>query len=96
MTEDSGYSNYTVLETTATCLKKANPALPCEESYSWHQESGANCKEMCVAVECPHFAEGQQLHFDVDGETTIADYMDDPELVAAYEAYNAPTPEVTP
>ena len=89
MTEDHGYSNYTVEETTVHCLKKANQYFPAEESYSWEIPGAPDYPQLAVAATCSHYKEGEGMVFDVDGEVTIDDYANDAELVEAYNVYQA-------
>ena len=86
MTYDSGYSNYTVMETTACCLKNLNPHLPAEESYSWRRSKEVP-RQLQVAETCPAYKEGEGAWFDVDGDVTVEDFKDDPELYEALLAY---------
>lgn len=92
MTQDTGYSNYTVMETTVDCIKKANQYFPCDESYSWEYEPKKEFKELQVAENCSHYKKGEGIHFDVDGEITIEDYKNDTELVEAYNKFNKSNP----
>ena len=89
MTEDFGYSNYTVEETIVHCLKKANQYFPTEESYSWERRGAPDYPQLAVAATCPHYKEGEGMAFDVDGDVTIDDYANDAELVEAYNVYQA-------
>ncbi len=87
MTVDSGYSNYTVTDTTVHCLKNANKYFPCEESYSWEKPDSPDYKQLRVAENCSHYAEGDGIHFDVDGDETEKD-CNDQEVLQAYSDYN--------
>ena len=89
MTQDEGYSNYTVLETIVNCLKRKNQYFPCEESYSWLSQDSEDYKQLQVAENCEEYKEchGIQIQFDVEGEATIDDYSDDNELVDAYNKW---------
>ena len=81
---DDGYSNYTVTETNASCLKGHFSDV--EESYSWKRNPDHPFHK--IGNSCPDFKESEtQLHFDVDGETIINDYADDLELVEAYNNF---------
>lgn len=87
-TEDSGYSNYTVTETTVHCLKKQFE--PIEESYSWksYENNPDNDHEFFKQAEkCEFFKEGNGIGLDVDGEITVEDYKDDEELYNTAKEY---------
>jgi hypothetical protein len=88
MLQDTGYSNWTVEETFCYCLKDNNQYLPSEESYSWIYNSASDYKELRVAEQCRYFKEGVGMQFDVDGDVTVDDYKDDPELVEAYNQWS--------
>lgn len=84
-TEDSGYSNYTVMDTVVHCLKGLNPAFPCNESYSWRTEhlSTKDHEILRVAETCPSFefvSNEKQIQLDVDGEISLKQWADDDEL----------------
>lgn len=90
-TRDSGYSNWTVMETEVHCLK--NHFEPTEESYSWRQDSKNpenDADFFKQAEKCPVYKkeEGQQITLDVDGDVTIEDYKSDQELYDAAVAYD--------
>lgn len=59
MTEDSGYSNYTVLETEIHCLKNNNSFFPTEESYTWLDHKKPIPDALKVAENCDYFKEGE-------------------------------------
>jgi hypothetical protein len=61
--KDSGYSNYTVIETTAYCLHNNNPDLPAETGYSPAYDPG-----LSEARICDKFLEGQYMKVDVEWE----------------------------
>ncbi len=91
-TNDSGYSNYTVMETEAHCLLNLNPHLPAEASYEWNYGKTENATLM-VAETCERFyASGEigQAHFDVDGDVTAEDYKENAELYEALNNYGSP------
>jgi len=79
---DLGYSNYTVTDTEVVCVKGKNPNLPADEPYPWMQGE-TDMWPKTNESRCTQFSAGDHAHFDVDGETTIEDYRDDPELYAA-------------
>lgn len=91
--QDAGYSNYTVLETVLHCLKKLNPAMPKDEEY--RPEGGDPA--FAFGETCDGYAEGEGLHIDVDhdevpfpiseGRSIVSYYTEDPEIVAAFGAY---------
>jgi len=88
--QDTGYSNYTVEGTDISCLKKHFETT--EESYSWRQseQNPENDDDFFKQAEtCPDFKQnqGSQIHFDVDGEVTLIDYIDDTELYEAAKLY---------
>jgi hypothetical protein len=84
---DSGYSNYTVTETTIHCLKKHFE--PCEESYSWKYTNDPEKDDAFFkyAENCPDYKAGDSIELDVDGDITIEDYKADDELYNAALAY---------
>lgn len=88
--QDSGYSNWTVMETNVHCLKKKFESI--EESYSW--KSNANNPEndhefYKQAESCDEYKKecGVQINLDVDGDTTIEDFKEDAEVYEAAVAY---------
>lgn len=89
-TQDSGYSNWTVMETYVHCLK--SKFEPIEESYSWKQDNKnpENDHEFFKQAEtCPEFKQetGTQVALDVDGEATIEDFKEDNEVYKAAKSY---------
>lgn len=86
--QDEGYSNYTVENVTISCLK--NHFQPVEESYSWERnmEHPENDHEFFKQAEnCGNYKySDKSTWFDVDGEITIEDYKEDPELYEALKA----------
>ena len=83
---DSGYSNYTWMETYVHCAKDRNPNLldgEKEEPYDWNkQEIGDNWKATADS-RCELFAAGPFITLDVDGENGPADDTDDQEAIDA-------------
>ncbi len=89
-TDDQGYSNYTVTDTTVHCLKKHFDAV--DESYSWNNDSKnpENDHEFYKQAEtCIDFKQeiGTQIHLDVDGVITVEDFKEDPEVYEAAKQY---------
>lgn len=90
-TVDSGYSNYTVLETTVHCLKSC--FKPIEESYSWREDKNnpENDSEFFKKAEnCIHFVReaGVQIQLDVEGDVSIEDCKEDDEVYQAAINYD--------
>ncbi len=71
--QDNGYSNWTVEGTEVDCLLSKNPDFPSDRYYS-------KDKSLDFANECGGYIEGDPVHFDVDGETTVEDYKKDDEI----------------
>lgn len=72
--QDSGYSNWTVMECFLTCLKGKYKDI--EDSYP--REEAQFFKQF---NNCEHFKPAEMyLSFDVDGETTIEDFKEDEEV----------------
>jgi hypothetical protein len=77
---DTGYSNYTVLDTDVHCALDKNPLIdsnnPPQEPFDWAYSridfdnwpitNGSRCPMYCFSIE--------SVHFDVDGEKSIDDY----------------------
>lgn len=85
MFQDSGYSNYTVLNTDVHCLLDLNENLPSERPYDWNQSKNnwksTNCSR------CDRYCEGDQIHLDVEGEESPEDCTDDEETLSAFREY---------
>jgi len=60
--KDSGYSNYTVEETSVYCLLSLHPLMPGVTSYD--EDDAYDQAEKCVS-----FLPGEPLHLDVDMES---------------------------
>ena len=82
--QDTGYSNYTVLDTTIDCMRSRNPKLPADEPYDW-TESPDNWPRTNTG-RCELYVEGPRVHLDCDGEETVESQTNDPEVIAAYKA----------
>lgn len=92
--QDEGYSNYTVENTSIFCLKKHFSHT--DESYSWRdsEDSTKDNEFFKQAESCEdYFRSDIQAHFDVDGETTNEDYKDDEMLYNALLEYDKPNEE---
>jgi len=69
--QDTGYSNYTVIETEIGCLKQVWEDM--DESYSWRTTTKEH-PFWKQAEECNHYIEGEGIWLDVDGEVDLYDY----------------------
>lgn len=91
--QDTGYSNYTVLETEISCLKKLNPGLPKDEEY---RPAGGD-PVLAFAIQCSGYVEGEPLYIDCEQENVpypndkseASFYTEDTDVIAAFDAYNA-------
>lgn len=72
--QETGYSNWTVMEIYLTCLKGKFKGI--EDSYTWEE------KQFFKQFEnCEHFKPAKMyLNFDVDGEITIENFKEDEEV----------------
>lgn len=74
ITEDYGYSNYTVEGTVIYCLLNKNPKFPCDRGWDL-------IPEVKFAETCPQFSRGSGVHVDCDKEEgAYENYSDDPEI----------------
>lgn len=75
VTQDIGYSNYTVEGVEIHCIYSRFE--PTEESWSWKRENEDH-EFFKRAEKCPNYKkeEGVQIQFDVDREVKLDDYMD--------------------
>lgn len=73
---DSGYSNWTVMNTSVDCLKNVNPLMPINDDI----ESEKLDKALEFGETCSKRVEGNGPWFDVDGEVTDEDFKDDAEV----------------
>jgi hypothetical protein len=85
-TSDTGYSNWTVMGADIDCLKKHFETT--EESYSWKQgqkNPDEDSEFFKRAESCQDYVKeiGTQIHLDVDRETKLSEFKDDPEVYAA-------------
>jgi hypothetical protein len=91
---DSGYSNWTVLDTDIKCAKDKNPNLPAEEPYDWIKPpEGTDNWKATKESRCELYAAGEMVHLDVDGETGPADCTDDAEVIAAIATHAGVDPK---
>lgn len=91
LSEDFGYSNYTVEGTTFNCLKKAHPEMPFDEFYG-------EDKRLAYAEQCGSFAAGTGVYIDCDREDLknyddklSSAYTTDPEIAALLDAWEGRT-----
>lgn len=87
LSQDEGYSNYTVENTTFHCLLKKHPDMPFDEFYG-------EDKRLLFAEQCDSFSAGEGVFIDVDREAlkTYEDklstaYTKDPEIVPLLDAW---------
>mgnify|MGYP000272924620 CR=1 FL=1 len=88
---DSGYSNWTVEETTVNCALDRNPYLkdPKELPYDWRYGEGHDNWPVTRDSRCERYeATDGFVHLDVDGETYPDEFGLDAEAVAAIEAHS--------
>lgn len=85
---DSGYSNWTVEETEAHCLRNANPDLPGNTGFGEDDES------LQEERECEFFCAGKPASIDVDredvrGDGSFVDYFhtDEAKAIVAMEGW---------
>ena len=81
--QDTGYSNYTVLDTDVNCAIGRNVHLPAEMPYDW-QEDPDNWPATQDS-RCERYVLGNQVHLDVEGEVSAKDCTDDPEVIDAID-----------
>lgn len=89
--EDSGYSNYTVEETTVNCAIRRNPNLPSSEPYDWYSRGMDADNDNWPRTNdsrCDRFSPGKYIWLDVDHEEKISELSDDPEQVAAIQEHS--------
>lgn len=98
MTQDYGYSNYTVEGTDHHCLKTNNPYIDGAQfdninsaSNSYYIKDGKSLFEkMCEFAEhCDYFSndvQGIALRLDVEGEVKV-EWCGDAEVIEAYNNY---------
>lgn len=79
---DSGYSNYTVMDTEVDCALNRNPNLPADEPSDWwaSMDKPDNWPKTSSS-RCERYAEGPTVHLDVDGESKAKDFTDDTEVI---------------
>lgn len=93
---DSGYSNWTVMETNVLCAKDKNPNLPAEEGYDWIEDADKDNWAKTQNSRCELYASGTTVHLDVDGETGPGDCTDDAEVVEVIAAHAGVEPKGRP
>jgi hypothetical protein len=93
---DSGYSNWTVMETDVRCAKDKNPNLPADDPFDWKEDPEADNWPKTKDSRCELYAPGPMVHLDVDGETGPADCTDDAEVIAVIAAHANVEPKGRP
>ena len=93
--QDNGYSNYTVEDTTVDCAKDRNPNLPEDRPWDWKFSESSDNWPATNNSRCELYAVGPQVDLDVDGEVHPADCTDDPETIAAVCAHSGIAPRLS-
>ena len=88
--QDTGYSNYTVLETEIDCIRNRNSNLPQNEPYDWKEDAAEDNWPATNDSRCELYAEGPQVYLDCDGEEKPEDFTTDAEVLAAFAAKDKP------
>jgi hypothetical protein len=83
--KDTGYSNYTIEETTIYCAKNLNDRLPDDEPWDWRHEPDNWPKTMYGR--CNLYAVGVMVRLDVENEDPVENQTDDSEVRAAINAH---------
>jgi len=87
MTQDEGYSDYTIEITVVHCLKNNNSYFPIGESYSWEREDSPDYIQLQIAETCEYYKEGEGLVLSVDDPESDVAECGNAELIKAYNAY---------
>lgn len=96
LSDDFGYSNYTVEGTTFYCLLKKHPDMPFDEFYG-------EDKRLKYAEQCGSFVAGEGVYLDCDREDLKSyddklstAYTKDPEIAALLDEWEAAPPQPRP
>ncbi len=89
LSDDFGYSNYTVEGTNFHCLLKKHPDMPFDEFYG-------EDKRLEFAQKCEAFVAGEGVYLDCDREALknyddklSSAYTSDPEIVPLLDAWQS-------
>lgn len=88
--EDYGYSNYTVTNTGVFCALDQNENLPrgensVEEPYDWTYDPENDNWPKTNKSRCTGYQECKEhIRFDVEGETTMADFEDQDQALIVF------------
>lgn len=89
---DSGYSNYTVENTSVNCALDRNPHLANHSPdmpYDWRYGDGKDNWPATRDSRCERYEESDTyIHLDVDGENYPDEFRLDAEAVAAVEEHS--------
>lgn len=98
--EDGGYRNYTVEDTSISCLLGKNPNLPAREPWDWNEGiAGNHCEDnwpLTAQSRCKSYSLGDAPHIDVEREEQDSSkswqeecmkYSDDPEVKEALRKF---------
>lgn len=82
--QETGYSNYTVLDTEINCALDKNKNLPAYEPWGWkiNNPCGDNWDKTSTS-RCSSYSKGECITLDIDGEDGPADESDDEEQIEA-------------
>lgn len=88
---DSGYSNYTVENTSVNCALERNPHLEVSPDmpYDWNYGDGEDNWPATRNSRCERYeAADEYIHLDVDGHNSPRDFGLDTEATAAIERHS--------
>lgn len=85
--KDTGYSNYTRMDTWVRCAKDANPNLEAEEPYDWNKKEVSDNWPATNNSRCEHYRKGDgypvPTELDVDGNTLLTEEAPDDDAALA-------------
>ena len=90
---DSGYSNYTVMDTEIDCAINRNPNLPADEPYNRREDPDNWPKTQ--QSRCDRYEAGPMVHLDVDGEEKASSFTNDREVIEAIDGPPSTSSEPT-
>lgn len=66
--QDTGYSNYTVMDTYVDCMLEKNPNFPADMPWDWNMEPEKDNWPATNSSRCEEYLAGESYHLDVDGD----------------------------